>query len=48
MKAGGYAPQRYYQDDRELQEALDLISSGFFSHGDRDSVQAPGGLAAVP
>ena len=36
LKAGGYDPQRYYQDDGELREALDLISSGFFSHGDRD------------
>jgi starch phosphorylase len=36
LKSGGYEPQRYYHDDNELREALDLISSGFFSHGDRD------------
>ena len=36
LKAGGYAPKHYYQDDGELKEALDLISSGFFSHGDRE------------
>jgi starch phosphorylase len=36
LKSGGYEPQRYYRDDDELREALDLISSGFFSSGDRD------------
>jgi starch phosphorylase len=36
LKTGGYSPWNYYQDDGELKEALDLISSGFFSHGDRD------------
>ena len=36
LKSGGYEPQRYYHDDDELREALDLISSGFFSHGDRE------------
>ena len=36
LKAEGYAPQHYYHDDGELREALDLISSGFFSHGDQD------------
>ncbi|HEX9882663.1 MAG TPA: glycogen/starch/alpha-glucan phosphorylase, partial [Desulfobaccales bacterium] len=36
LKAEGYAPKHYYQDDGELKEALDLISSGFFSHGDRE------------
>jgi len=36
LKSGGYEPQRYYHDDDELQEALDLISSGFFSHGNRE------------
>jgi starch phosphorylase len=34
LKERGYSPQRYYQDDDELREALDLIGSGFFSHGD--------------
>ena len=36
LKSGGYEPQRHYREDAELREALDLISSGFFSHGDRD------------
>ncbi len=35
IKAGGYAPHHYYHDQPELKEALDLILSGFFSHGDR-------------
>jgi starch phosphorylase len=35
VKSGGYEPQRHYHEDAELREALDLISSGFFSHGDR-------------
>jgi starch phosphorylase len=36
LKSGGYEPQRYYHDDDELREALDLVSSGFFSYGDRE------------
>jgi starch phosphorylase len=36
LKTRGYSPRHYYQDDDELREALDLISSGFFSHGDRN------------
>ncbi|MFZ5447302.1 MAG: glycogen/starch/alpha-glucan phosphorylase [Thermodesulfobacteriota bacterium] len=36
LKSRGYDPQRYYHDDDELREALDLISSGFFSRGDRN------------
>ncbi|MDI6853331.1 MAG: glycogen/starch/alpha-glucan phosphorylase [Deltaproteobacteria bacterium] len=36
LRRGGYNPQRYYHEDDELREALDLINSGFFSHGDRD------------
>ncbi len=36
LKATGYDPQRYYRDDPELRDTLDLISSGFFSHGDRE------------
>ncbi|MBM4284117.1 MAG: glycogen/starch/alpha-glucan phosphorylase [Deltaproteobacteria bacterium] len=34
LKASGYHPLGCYEQDRELREALDLISSGFFSHGD--------------
>jgi glycogen phosphorylase len=35
LKSSGYNPFAYYQDNPHLKEALDLISSGFFSHGDR-------------
>ena len=34
LKAGRYAPLDYYGQHQELQEAIDLISSGYFSHGD--------------
>jgi glycogen phosphorylase len=33
-RAAGYAPWDYYQADPHLREAVDLISSGHFSHGD--------------
>jgi starch phosphorylase len=33
LKSGGYDPRRYYHEDAELREAMDLISSGFFSRG---------------
>jgi starch phosphorylase len=36
LKSAGYDPLRHYREDAELREALDLISSGFFSHGNRD------------
>jgi len=34
--ADGYHPRAYYETNSELREALDLISHGFFSNGDRD------------
>jgi glycogen phosphorylase len=34
LKAGGYQPGPYYEENRELKAAIDLISSGHFSHGD--------------
>jgi starch phosphorylase len=34
LKARGYRPLSYYEQDAELREALDLISSGYFSRGD--------------
>ena len=34
-KAEGYAPRSIYEANSELREAIDLISSGFFSDGDR-------------
>jgi starch phosphorylase len=35
-KATGYEPRRVYESDPQLRDALDLISDGFFSNGDRD------------
>lgn len=34
-QAAGYEPMEYYQQDPQLKAAIDLIDSGFFSHGDR-------------
>ncbi len=36
LKQQGYYPQQYYQSNPQLKEAIDLISSGFFSGGDRE------------
>ena len=35
VRAEGYRPGSIYQSNPELREAIDLISSGFFSNGDR-------------
>jgi starch phosphorylase len=35
LKSRGYDPTGYYHDNCHLMEVLDLISSGFFCHGDR-------------
>ncbi len=35
-KAQGYYPRGYYESNAELKGVLDLISSGFFSHGDTE------------
>ena len=35
MKAEDYTPRRIDESNPELREAIDLISSGFFSNGDR-------------
>jgi starch phosphorylase len=35
LKAEDYTPRRIYESNPELREAIDLISSGFFSNGDR-------------
>jgi starch phosphorylase len=35
LKSRGYDPTGYYHDNPHLRETLDLISSGFFTHGDR-------------
>jgi starch phosphorylase len=34
LKARGYRPLSYYEQDAELRQALDLVSSGYFSQGD--------------
>jgi glycogen phosphorylase len=34
LKDRGYDPRSYYEGNRELKEAIDLIDSGFFSRGD--------------
>ena len=34
LKASGYNPRNYYDDHEELREVINLINSGFFSHGD--------------
>ncbi len=34
LKAGSYNPLEYYEHHQELREAIDLIGSGYFSHGD--------------
>ena len=31
LRTSGYDPRRYYRNDSELQTALDMIGSGFFS-----------------
>ncbi|MEG3439412.1 glycogen/starch/alpha-glucan phosphorylase [Pannus brasiliensis CCIBt3594] len=36
MKARGYEPMHYYQNNRELKGVLDRIKSGYFSHGDTE------------
>ena len=38
-KAEGYTPRSIYDSNSELREAIDLISSGFFSNGDRGLFQ---------
>jgi len=36
LKASGYAPRDYIERSAELQQALDQIASGYFSHGDKE------------
>jgi starch phosphorylase len=38
LREGDYRPRTHYEQDRELREAIDAISGGAFSHGDRDAV----------
>ena len=39
LKSGNYQPLAHYEEDLELREAMDLISSGYFSHGDTQLFQ---------
>jgi starch phosphorylase len=39
LKVQGYDPLAYYERDTELREAIDLISSGYFSHGNHQLFQ---------
>ncbi len=34
MKAEGYEPREYYENNQPLKEVLDRIAKGYFSHGD--------------
>jgi glucan phosphorylase len=36
VKAAGYRPRTIYEGNPELHEAIDLIDTGAFSHGDRE------------
>ncbi|MCU0533440.1 MAG: glycogen/starch/alpha-glucan phosphorylase, partial [Hydrococcus sp. Prado102] len=36
LKADGYNPRHYYQNNADLKGVIDRISSGYFSHNDRD------------
>ena len=36
LKATGYDPWEYYNSNPQLKEVIDLINSGFFSHGNRE------------
>lgn len=36
LKFEGYKPYEYYWNNSDLREVIDLISSGVFSHGDKD------------
>ncbi|HLD46838.1 MAG TPA: glycogen/starch/alpha-glucan phosphorylase [Desulfobaccales bacterium] len=39
LRAGNYRPMGYYERDQELQEVVDLMSSGYFSRGDTQLFQ---------
>jgi starch phosphorylase len=36
LKADGYSPRHYYENNADLKGVIDRIASGYFSHGDRD------------
>jgi starch phosphorylase len=37
VRQAGYSPRSYYEDDPELKAAIDALSSGAFSAGDREA-----------
>jgi starch phosphorylase len=39
LKAGGYNPMDYYENNADLKAVLDRIANGYFSHGDHDLFQ---------
>ena len=39
LKVNGYNPMDYYHNNEELRDVIDRISSGYFSHGDRELFQ---------
>jgi starch phosphorylase len=39
LRSGSYHPLAHYEEDLELREVMDLISSGYFSHGDTQLFQ---------
>ncbi len=39
LKSRGYNPRRYYEENDRLREVIDLVSSGYFSKGDRGLFQ---------
>ncbi|MHB8110932.1 MAG: glycogen/starch/alpha-glucan phosphorylase, partial [Syntrophorhabdaceae bacterium] len=36
LRSSGYRPRDFYETDRDLKDAIDLISSGIFSQGNRN------------
>ncbi|NJQ98857.1 MAG: glycogen/starch/alpha-glucan phosphorylase [Hydrococcus sp. CSU_1_8] len=36
LKADGYNPKHYYENNADLKGVIDRIEGGYFSHGDRD------------
>jgi len=39
LGAAGYQPSKYYEENADLKGAIDLISSGAFSDGDRNAFE---------
>ena len=39
IRQGGYSPRAYYEEDAELKAAIDALTSGAFSGGDREAFE---------